>query len=135
VPGLGDLDALVADARAAGLPVDVRVEGPVVDLPPGVDRAAYRVVQEALTNTRRHAGTATATVVLRYTPDELTVQVDDGAGSDPGAEDGGGNGLAGMRERAAALGGTIEAGPRPGGGFRVDAVLPLSPPWREEEDR
>ena len=132
VPGLASLQALVGDVRAAGLPVRLEVEGAPVELPPGVDRAAYRIVQEALTNTRRHAGPATATVRLRYGGDELTVQVDDdGAGAPPAArtgpdgDEGGGNGVAGMRERAQALGGTSRIGPRPDGGFRVQVRLPL----------
>jgi signal transduction histidine kinase len=126
VPGIADLDALVAEVRSAGLPVEMRVEGEVVDLPPAVDRAAYRIVQEALTNTRRHAGPATATVLLRYAADGLTVQVeDDGSGHVWAGEDGGGNGVAGMRERAQALGGSSEIGPRPEGGFRVRAHLPV----------
>jgi signal transduction histidine kinase len=125
VPGLADLDDLVADVRAAGLPVRVAVEGARVELPPGVDRAAYRIVQEALTNTRRHAGPASATVELRYTVDGLTVCVDDDGTGSP-AEVGGGNGMAGMRERAEALGGWSRIGPRPEGGFRVQAHLPVT---------
>jgi signal transduction histidine kinase len=138
VPGLADLDALVSDVRAAGLAVRVEVEGAPIDLPPAVDRAAYRIVQEALTNTRRHAGPATASVRLRYAGDELSVQVDDdGGGSRPGrvgphgavdVEDtvcSGGSGVAGMRERAQALGGASRIGPRPDGGFRVEVRLPL----------
>lgn len=127
VPGLSRLDTLVAETRAAGLPVTVEVRGPVRDLPASVDLAAYRIVQEALTNTRKHAGPARASVVLQYREDGLTVQVDDdgrGPGS-PGSE--GGNGLAGMRERAQALGGTITAGPRAAGGFAVGAFLPAAP--------
>ncbi len=121
VPGLAQLDALVADTRAAGLAVRLDVRGERRDLPPHVDLAAYRIVQEALTNTRRHAGPAQATVTLDYTGSGVTVEVvDDGTGTagEPG------NGLAGMRERATALGGTITAAPRPDGGFRVHAELP-----------
>ncbi|WP_214402329.1 sensor histidine kinase [Pseudonocardia lacus] len=140
VPGLADLQELVGDACAAGLAVRVEVEGPAVELPPGVDRAAYRIVQEALTNTRRHSGAATATVRLRYTADELTVRVDDDGGGtrptrgamhgavdvDDGVSgDAGGSGVAGMRERAQSLGGTSRIGPRPDGGFRVEVRLPL----------
>jgi signal transduction histidine kinase len=126
VPGIADLDALVADVRGAGLPVEMRVEGEAVDLPPAVDRAAYRIVQEALTNTRRHAGPATATVLLHYAADGLTVQVeDDGTGHAWAGGDGGGNGVAGMRERAQALGGSSEIGPRSERGFRVRAHLPV----------
>ena len=140
VPGLADLDALVADVRAAGLPVDVRVNGTVFDLPPAVDRAAYRIVQEALTNTRCHAGPATATVLLCYGADGLTVQVDDdGTGSAahqgrPRSDnDGGGNGVAGMTERARAVGGSTEIGPRPEGGYRVRAHLPMDPQGAGEQ--
>jgi signal transduction histidine kinase len=127
VPGLTDLDALLADVRAAGLPVQLRVAGDRAALPPAVDRAAYRVVQEALTNVRRHAGDATATVLLDHRDDALVVVVDDdGRGAAPGG-DGGGNGVAGMAERAAALGGSSSIGPRPGGGYRVRVELPLRP--------
>jgi signal transduction histidine kinase len=128
VPGLAQLNALAADTRAAGLLVTVEVHGPARDLPPSVDLAAYRIVQEALTNTRKHAGLARARVMLRYDERGLTVQVDDdgrGAAAPPGS--GGGNGLPGMRERAQALGGTITAGPRPEGGFQVRAFLPAAP--------
>jgi signal transduction histidine kinase len=124
-PGLEALDALVARTSAAGLPVTVDVVGTPRPLPASVGLAAYRIVQEALTNVTRHAGRpATATVRLGYGPDELAVEVtDDG----PGAEDtsGAGSGLLGMAERAAALGGHLDAGPRPGGGFRVAARLPV----------
>ena len=103
VPGLARLDILVSETAAAGLPVIVEIRGPVRDLPTSVDLAAYRIVQEALTNTRKHAGPARARVVLEYGDDGLTVQVnDDGRGTGtPGSE--GGNGLPGMRERAQAL--------------------------------
>jgi signal transduction histidine kinase len=127
VPGLARLEALAAGTRAAGLPVTVEISGPARGLPASVDLAAYRIVQEALTNTRKHAGPAQASVVLRYDEHGLTVQVDDdghGTGS-PGS--GSGNGLPGMRERAQALGGTITAGPRPQGGFQVRAFLPAVP--------
>jgi signal transduction histidine kinase len=130
VPGLARLDSLVAETRAAGLPVTVEIRGPRRDLPASVDLAAYRIVQEALTNTRKHAGPAQARVVVRYDEHGLTVQVDDDGrgtgspGSDGGRIAGGGNGLPGMRERAQALGGTIAAGPRPEGGFHIRAFLP-----------
>jgi MYXO-CTERM domain-containing protein len=124
-PGLEALDALVERTSAAGLPVVVEVTGTARPLPAAVGLAAYRIVQEALTNVTRHAGRpATATVRLGYAPDQLTVEVtDDG----PGAEDisGTGSGLLGMAERAAALGGQLDAGPRPDGGFRVAARLPV----------
>jgi signal transduction histidine kinase len=123
--GLDSLDGLVANAAAAGLEVRIRVEGTPRALPAGVDLAAFRIVQEALTNVTRHAGPATATVLVAYGDDGLTVQVDDdgkGVGSAGGRS---GNGIRGMRERAAALGGELFTGPRAGGGFRVSAHLPL----------
>ena len=126
--GLDSLDGLVANAAAAGLEVRTRVEGTPRPLPAGVDLAAFRIVQEALTNVTRHAGRpATATVLVAYGDDDLTVQVDDdGRGHrGPDATPGGGNGIRGMRERATALGGELTAGPRGGGGFRVSALLPL----------
>jgi signal transduction histidine kinase len=126
--GLSQLDSLVARARAAGLPVTVTVTGAERPLPPDVDQAAYRIVQEALTNVSRHAGLAHASVCLQYTPDALTVEVaDDGAGK--GARPAGpGLGLLGMRERVSALGGRLHAGPQDGGGFRVRAELPARAP-------
>jgi signal transduction histidine kinase len=134
--GLDSLDGLVANAAAAGLEVRTRVEGTPRPLPAGVDLAAFRIVQEALTNVTRHAGPATATVLVAYGDDGLTVQVeDDGSGvesasgrqaADSDRQDRrSGNGVRGMRERAAALGGELTAGPRAGGGFRVSAHLPL----------
>jgi signal transduction histidine kinase len=130
--GLAHLDRLVAGAEATGLQVKTRVEGTPRPLPAGTDLAAYRIVQESLTNVTRHAGPASATVLVRYGPGDLTVQVDDdGRGpAPPGNGDLGasrGNGIRGMRERVAALGGELTTGPRPGGGFRVRAVLPLEP--------
>ncbi|MFJ8082458.1 sensor histidine kinase [Streptomyces sp. NPDC096205] len=123
-PGLDRLPELVEQAASAGL--TVRVEGEVPRLPPGADLAAFRIVQEALTNVVRHSGSRRARVRLDH-GDRTTLRLcidDDGPAT--GADAGGsGNGLAGMRERAAALGGTIEAGPRSDGGFRVLAVLPL----------
>jgi signal transduction histidine kinase len=131
-PGLDRLPELVEAAADAGL--TVRVEGTAPRLPPGTDLAAFRIVQEALTNVVRHSGSRHARVRLAGEADALRLSVDDD-GPATGADAGGsGNGLAGMRERAAALGGTIEAGPRPDGGFRVVAVLPL-PASREEEER
>jgi len=122
--GLSQLDGLVARARAAGLPVTVTVTGQQRPLPPEADQAAYRIVQEALTNVTRHAGHACASVHLHYTPEALSVQVDDdgqGTGTRPS---GPGLGLVGMRERVSALGGRLQAGPQDGGGFRVRAELP-----------
>jgi signal transduction histidine kinase len=128
VPGLGELRELLDQARAAGLEVSYTLSGTPRELPEGAELAAYRVVQESLTNTRKHAGlAATAAVALRYRAESLTVEVtDDGLGvvSD---EDTGGHGLAGMRERIAMYGGTVTAGPLPGGGFGVIASLPCPP--------
>ena len=139
--GLAQLDSLVAGAEATGINVKARVEGTPRPLPAGTDLAAFRIVQESLTNVARHAGPATATVRIAYGDKDLTVQVDDdgrGAAVDEGLEsasgrrptDSGrpgrpGQGLVGMRERVAALGGELTTGPRPGGGFRVHARLPL----------
>jgi signal transduction histidine kinase len=122
-PGLADLEALVEQARAGGLPVELAVEGAREPLPPGVDLAAYRIVQEALTNARRHAGPARARVTVRYGGGALGLEVaDDGSRASGGAGDG--HGLVGMRERVALYGGELQAGPRPGGGFAVRARLP-----------
>jgi signal transduction histidine kinase len=121
--GLTQLDSLVAGAGATGLEVRTRVEGLPRPLPAGTDLTAFRIVQESLTNVTRHAGPASATVLVRYGPDDLTVRVDDD-GRGPAAT-GTGNGIRGMRERVAALGGELTTGPRPGGGFRVQARLPI----------
>jgi signal transduction histidine kinase len=120
------LDDLVSQAAAAGLAVRTEIDGPPRPLPFSVDAAAYRIVQEALTNVTRHAGPATAVVRVCYAERDLAVQVDDdGSGPPPDPHSGNGKGIIGMRERAAALGGELQAGPRPGGGFRVRARLPL----------
>ncbi|MGH2662059.1 MAG: sensor histidine kinase [Actinomycetota bacterium] len=120
------LDDLVSQAAAAGLEVRTEIDGHVRPMPFGVDVAAFRIAQEALTNVTRHAAPATATVRLSYGERDLTVQVDDdGRGSQARGSAGGGRGIVGMRERVVALGGDLEAGPRPGGGFRVRARLPL----------
>jgi signal transduction histidine kinase len=126
-PSVARLDALVSRAAAAGLEVHTEISGTPRTLPTGVDLAAFRIIQEALTNVTRHAGKATATIRVGYGERDLTVQVeDDGNGSGQGSASGGGNGIPGMRERASALGGELEAGPRPGGGFEVRARLPLN---------
>jgi signal transduction histidine kinase len=126
-PGMAGLDALIARVKEAGLPVELRVEGRPEALPPGVDVAAYRIVQEALTNALKYAGGAGTEVVVRYTPDGLEIEViDEGTISTPA--DGIGRGLAGMQERVALFGGTVEAGRRPERGYAVVARLPLDPP-------
>jgi signal transduction histidine kinase len=156
-PGLAQLDALVATTRRAGLPTTVRGDGPLPPLPPAVDLTAYRIIQESLTNTLRHAGPATATVALAVQDSHLSLTITDtghgphggvegngaGAGHGPAGtreraapaggmlEAGSGHGLAGMRERATSVGGTLEAGPAAGGGFRVAARLPLHDPATE----
>jgi signal transduction histidine kinase len=130
--GLCQLDGLVARARAAGLPVTMTVTGAERPLPAAVDQAAYRIVQEALTNVSRHAGHACASVHLHYAPEILAVQVvDDGKGAVTSAGTrpaGPGLGLVGMRERVSALGGRLQAGPQDDGGFRVRAELPARAP-------
>jgi signal transduction histidine kinase len=123
--GLIQLDGLVARTRSAGLPVTVRVTGTRRPIPPDVDQAAYRIAQEALTNTSRHAGPARACVHLHYGGDALTVRVDDDGAGTATPSPGPGLGLTGMRERVSALGGRLQAGPRRSGGFRVQAELPV----------
>jgi signal transduction histidine kinase len=123
-PGVGQLPELVAQVHAAGLAVDIEVEGTPHDLPPGVDVALFRLAQEALTNVLKHARGARAGVLVRYEESAVELRIhDDGRGVDagPGAR----HGLIGMRERVALYGGTLSAGPRDGGGFVVDAVIPL----------
>ena len=124
-PSLADLGQLVAQTHEAGLAVDVTIQGTPRDLPPGFDLSAYRIVQEALTNTRKHAGPgATAHVTVRWLPTALELSVeDDGRGGRPG--DGRGHGLVGMRERAALYGGTLDAETGPRGGFLIRARLPV----------
>jgi signal transduction histidine kinase len=130
VPGLADLDSLLAEVSKAGLAVKLQVNGTRPPVPAGVDLSAYRIVQEALTNVVKHAGPARAQVVVGYRDHEVTVEVtDDGRGAVPPASDGrvgSGHGLIGMRERVQAFGGDLQIGPRPGGGFRVAARLPLA---------
>jgi signal transduction histidine kinase len=125
-PGTAQLETLVDGARRAGLETTLSVTGTPTPLPAAVDLAAYRIVQESLTNAIRHAGPAQASVWLSYGDDELRIDVaDTGRGKPVGGSDGAGHGLVGMRERAAAVGGSVETGPSPGGGFRVAARLPL----------
>ncbi|WP_066933989.1 sensor histidine kinase [Streptomyces sp. NBRC 110611] len=133
-PGVEQLTELVDQVRGAGLPVDFRVAGEPRPLPSSIELTAYRIVQEALTNTRKHGGPDVhATVRLAYRDDDLDLLVeDDGRGAqhelyEEGGADGLGHGLIGMRERIGMVGGSLTAGPRPGGGFRVSAVLPFKP--------
>ncbi|MFF3346169.1 sensor histidine kinase [Streptomyces sp. NPDC002779] len=133
-PDVEQIDELVQQCRTSGLPVDFKVEGTPRPLPSGVELTAYRIVQEALTNTRKHGGpNAGASVRLVYFDDGLGLLVeDDGKGAphelyEEGGADGQGHGLIGMRERVGMVGGTLDAGPRPGGGFRISALLPLKP--------
>jgi signal transduction histidine kinase len=126
VSGLDQLPDLVERSRSAGVPATLMVSGEPRVLPPEVDRAAYRIVQEALTNVARHAGRASATVRIQYTQHGLAVQVDNGGVRVvPANQPTAGVGLLGMRERVAALGGKLQAAPRPEGGFSVRAEIPL----------
>jgi signal transduction histidine kinase len=143
-PGLALLDDLVDHAAAAGLTVRVQEDGAPAQLPADVDLSAYRIIQEALTNTARHSGGSRATVRLGYADHGLEVEVDDdgpataarSAPVSPSPSPGGsGNGIAGMTERASALGGTLRAGPRPGGGFQVRAWLPFREDREHHEHR
>ncbi|MCC8479294.1 sensor histidine kinase [Streptomyces globisporus] len=133
-PDVEQIEDLVAQVRQTGLEVDFKVEGTPRPLPSGVELTAYRVVQEALTNTRKHGGPdAGASVRLVYFDDGLGLLIeDDGRGAahelyEDGGADGAGHGMIGMRERVGMVGGTLDAGPRPGGGFRISALLPLKP--------
>ena len=143
-PTLADLDDLVAGVTAAGLPVTLRVQGTRRPLPPSLDLSAYRIVQEALTNSLKHAGPAHAEVVICYGREDLEVTVtDDGSASASGRRPSdsdrqlrrSGHGLVGMRERVALFGGELPAGPRPDGGFAVRARLPLDTGSLTEEGR
>ncbi|WP_411097814.1 sensor histidine kinase [Streptomyces sp. 020-2-3H-GM] len=134
-PDVEQIEDLVEQVRQTGLEVDFKVEGTPRPLPSGVELTAYRVVQEALTNTRKHGGPdAGASVRLVYFDDGLGLLIeDDGRGAahelyEDGGADGAGHGMIGMRERVGMVGGTLDAGPRPGGGFRISALLPLRPP-------
>jgi signal transduction histidine kinase len=126
-PSLQHVERLVEQARDAGLPVHVEIEGEPTELPAGVDLTAYRLVQEALTNTVKHANATRADVVIRYGDGIVELLVsDDGRGSSDGTAESGGHGLVGMRERVAVYGGELEAGPAPDGGYRLHARLPTS---------
>jgi signal transduction histidine kinase len=130
VPGLADLETLLAEVAKAGLAVKLQVEGTPSPLPAGLDLSAYRIVQEALTNVVKHAGPTRAQVVVGFRDQDVRVEVtDDGRGAVTSVSDGRagtGHGLIGMRERVQAFGGDLEVGPRPDGGFRVAARLPLA---------
>lgn len=133
-PDVEQIEDLVDQVRRTGLTVDFKVEGTARPLPSGVELTAYRIVQEALTNTRKHGGPdAGASVRLVYFDDGLGLLIeDDGRGAahelyEDGGADGAGHGMIGMRERVGMVGGTLDAGPRPGGGFRISALLPLKP--------
>jgi signal transduction histidine kinase len=123
-PGLDRLEDLVEHTRQAGVPVELTVEGDARTLPAGLDLSAYRIVQEALTNARKHAQGARVAVAVRYTDSAVELEIVDDGSHVNGAV-GGGHGLIGMRERAAVFGGTFEAGPRRDGGFAVRITLPL----------
>jgi signal transduction histidine kinase len=126
-PGLDQLEPLLQRVREAGLPVELRIEGEARPLPVGVDLAAYRIVQEGLTNALKYAGMAHTEVVLDYREAELKVEIlDDGLGERPGDKQEQGRGLVGMRERVALYGGRLEAGPRLERGYAVRAWLPLA---------
>ena len=141
-PGLAEVEALATEVARAGVRVEVRIEGTPTELPAGLDLSAYRIVQEALTNVLKHARPAAAVVRVAYEPGQVVVEVtDDGKGLEPPSAAADplrpatspvgsdrqirGSGIPGMRERAALYGGTLEAGPLPGGGYRVAATLPL----------
>lgn len=125
-PGADDLDRLVTESRQSGLPTELSVRGEPYPLPPTVGLTVFRLVQEGLTNTRKHAGDARASVRLAYHPDRITVEVRDDGAARPGRP-GSGYGLTGMRERVALQGGTLDAGALDDGGFRVAADLPTGP--------
>jgi signal transduction histidine kinase len=125
-PAVSELDALAASVRAAGLPVNLVIDGDLAALPAVAGVSVYRIVQEALTNVLKHAGPARAEVTIGREQDTVTIEVtDNGTGQHGSGPASGGHGLAGMRERAAVFGGELAAGPRPGGGFAVRARLPL----------
>jgi signal transduction histidine kinase len=122
-PGMRTLDALLDQVREAGLPVELSTEGTPVELAPGVDLSAYRIIQEALTNALKHAGPARAWVVVRYGERDLELAIENDGRND--GDESRGHGLVGMKERVAVYGGELESGPRPGGGFAVRARLPI----------
>ena len=123
-PGLGELHRLLEHVRVAGLPVDLNITGEPIELAPGVDLAAYRIVQEGLTNALRHACAGRASVALLYRPNAVEITVEDN-GVGPRQSGDGGHGLMGVRERVALYGGAVEFGPAPGRGSRLSARLPV----------
>jgi len=123
-PSMRSVDVLVGTVREAGLPVELEIEGAPRELPPGVDLSAYRVIQEALTNALRYAGPAHAWVTVRWAEDALELEIANDGRSEPG-DGGGGHGLSGLQERVALVGGSVDSGPRAGGGFVVRAHLPI----------
>jgi signal transduction histidine kinase len=124
-PRIGDVPSLISQVRAAGLPVDLVIDGEQRELPAGIELSAYRIVQEALTNALRHAGDANAHVSIHYRPEALEIEVADDGRESPAARPGG-HGLAGMRERVALYGGRLDAAREPGGGFVVHVTLPVT---------
>jgi signal transduction histidine kinase len=124
-PGLQHLDTLLDQIRDAGLSVQLTVEGSPAALPQGVDLSAYRIVQEGLTNTLKHAGADRATVLVRYAPAQVEIEISDDGHGPPGGDDGRGHGLVGMGERVALYGGELRTGPGERGGYVVWARLPL----------
>ena len=129
-PGLADLDSLISQVQDAGLRVEIKVDGQRGPVPPSVDLSAYRIIQEALTNVIKHADCPSAAVTICYRADSVTVEIADKGPATPGAgvapaRNGSGHGIIGMRERVAVFGGQFTAGPRPDGGFRVQARFPI----------
>ena len=124
-PSLAQLESLLAEVRGAGLAVDLESEGEPLPLPPGVDLTAYRIIQEALTNTRKHAAATRASVALRYETEALALSIVDDGRPVNGRPNAGGHGLVGMRERVQLYGGTLSTGRRPEGGYEVRVRLPL----------
>jgi signal transduction histidine kinase len=123
-PGLDELDTLLAEVGRAGLPVRLHVDGDAFPLPRAIDLSAYRIVQEGLTNVLKHSRATNADVTVRYSPDEVQLEVrDDGVGTSTG--DGRGHGLVGIRERVKIYGGEMTAGSANGGGFVLSTRLPL----------
>jgi signal transduction histidine kinase len=124
-PGVSEIATLVGQMRAAGLEVELRMEGDPHEIPVGIDLSAYRIVQEGLTNALKYAGDARTAVRVRYAADSLEIEIlDDGRGR-PAEVEQGGHGLVGMRERVALYGGTLDSGRRPAGGFGVRVLLPI----------